>query len=556
MRKIFALAVFSVLILSTFAVAVAAQQQETGFSKLLSLIWSKITGGSVTGNAILPPVANDDFAAGHMNTLVGTLVGGQTSVLWNDEGEALQIISWTQPVDSVTGLPVGTLVFNGADGTFLYIPEPGYVGTAKFDYEINDTVSGIVDDATVTITMTNALPVASNGAASGHMNIPLGGSVVFGDTPDVPGGEIDPLTVVVTFYPSHGTVVFDPVAKTFTYTPDPLDPGYVGIDTFTYSVSDGQQRAAPDEGTVTITLTNALPEANPASYNTSMNTPLTAMLLSYYDTPDFNGEIDPLAVSLIGGGSTSMGGSVTLNPDGSFVYTPLSDWVGTDSFVYYVSDGQQGAEPAIGTVTIEVISLESCKSEKTSQLGILSSITLTNKDDMNRLKEAVKALNKSLNEQKKLKWKAECELYCPYEVSPKANSKKVFYDEEKAVKKLMEIRDWAKNVQINSSIVKITDVDKLLAQKALDANPACNTLKATTEMTAAMSDYNAKKYKEAIHHYKKVWELSTQCLCKEIKYNVTCNNYLETAWTLLGQNKLTEATTYENKFYACSGLSP
>jgi hypothetical protein len=198
---------------------------------------------------------------------------------------------------------------------------------------------------------------------------------------------------------------------------------------------------------------------------------------------------------------------------------------------------------------------ESCKTEKQTQLGILSLMNLTNKDDKARLGDAIKALNKSIVEQKSQKWKSECELYCPYEVSPKANSKKVFYDEEKAVKKLMEIRNWASNALINASIVKITDVDKLLAQKALTANPTCNTVKANTEMTAAIADYNAKKYKDAIHHYKKVWELSTQCMCKDIKYDAACAANLETAWTLLGQNKLTDAMKYEAKYYACSGLT-
>jgi len=195
---------------------------------------------------------------------------------------------------------------------------------------------------------------------------------------------------------------------------------------------------------------------------------------------------------------------------------------------------------------------ESCKTEKTSQLAILSSITLANKGDANKLKEAVKALDKSLNEEKKAKWKAECELYCPYEVSPKADSKKVFYNEEKTVQKLMEIKTF--NQQIKDAIVKITDVDKLLAQKALDANPACNTVKATKEMTAADSDYSAKKYKDAISHYKKAWESSMQCRCKNIKHNIACDNYLETAETLLEQGKVTEAAAYENKYYSCIGL--
>ena len=319
-----------------------------------------VQDNSICGDCPKPPqvilqvVANGDSALEHMNKLVKTLVGGQATVLWNDEGDTLQIIGSTQPVDSFTGLPVGTLVVN-ANGTFSYTPEPGYTGTAEFDYTIIDLASGIVDDATVTIDMTNARPVAEDGSASGHMNIALDGSLVFSDTPDsLAHGETDePLTVVVTSDPTHGTVVFDPVAKTFTYTPDPLDPGYVGPDTFTYSVSDGEQDAPLDTGTVTITLTNARPVAEDGSASGHMNIALDGSLV-FSDTPDglAHGETDePLTVVVT---ANPTHGTVVFNPaTGEFTYTPTDPgYVGTDTFTYSVSDGQQGAAPVGATVTI------------------------------------------------------------------------------------------------------------------------------------------------------------------------------------------------------------
>ena len=48
-------------------------------------------------------------------------------------------------------------------------------------------------------------------------------------------------------------------------------------------------------------------------------------------------------------------GALTLNPDGSFVYTPNSQFNGADSFTYTASDGQTGSVPA--TVTINVSSV-------------------------------------------------------------------------------------------------------------------------------------------------------------------------------------------------------
>jgi VCBS repeat-containing protein len=45
-------------------------------------------------------------------------------------------------------------------------------------------------------------------------------------------------------------------------------------------------------------------------------------------------------------------GTLTLNPDGSFIYTPNASFSGTDSFTYYADDGQGQSQPT--TVTIEV----------------------------------------------------------------------------------------------------------------------------------------------------------------------------------------------------------
>ena len=36
-------------------------------------------------------------------------------------------------------------------------------------------------------------------------------------------------------------------------------------------------------------------------------------------------------------------GTLTLNPDGSFTYTPDPDFVGTDTFTYTASDGTDAA---------------------------------------------------------------------------------------------------------------------------------------------------------------------------------------------------------------------
>ena len=60
---------------------------------------------------------------------------------------------------------------------------------------------------------------------------------------------------------------------------------------------------------------------------------------------------DALSFAVAEGGAPGSG-SVVLNPDGTYTYTPDPDFHGTDSFTYVVSDGRGGTNTA--TVTVEV----------------------------------------------------------------------------------------------------------------------------------------------------------------------------------------------------------
>ena len=74
------------------------------------------------------------------------------------------------------------------------------------------------------------------------------------------------------------------------------------------------------------------------------------------DTDAENNALTVTAVQGAGGNvgvptATDQGGSVTLNADGSFSYTPAADFSGVDTFTYTVSDGSS-TDTATVTVTI------------------------------------------------------------------------------------------------------------------------------------------------------------------------------------------------------------
>ena len=58
---------------------------------------------------------------------------------------------------------------------------------------------------------------------------------------------------------------------------------------------------------------------------------------------------NPLAALLI---SSTTNGSLALNPDGSFSYTPNPDFSGTDSFTYRADNGSTDSNVAMVTINV------------------------------------------------------------------------------------------------------------------------------------------------------------------------------------------------------------
>ncbi|MFC7680928.1 Ig-like domain-containing protein [Paenibacillus sp. GCM10028914] len=90
--------------------------------------------------------------------------------------------------------------------------------------------------------ITNHAPVAKSGKLTTPIDTPVSGTMSASDE------DQDPLTFSIVKEAAKGTVVIDDAEKgTFTYTPN---SGVVGVDTFTFKVSDGKKES--ETATVTI----------------------------------------------------------------------------------------------------------------------------------------------------------------------------------------------------------------------------------------------------------------------------------------------------------------
>ena len=187
----------------------------------------------------------------------------------------------------------------------------------------------------------NSAPVAVDDSYATGMNTQLvlssGAGVLANDTD--PDGNA--LTAALVSAPSHGSVSLG-ADGSLIYVPN---ANFVGTDSFTYKASDG---AANSIATATINVHNAPPVVADDSYATGMNTQLVlssgAGVLANDTDPDGNA----LTAALV---SAPSHGSVSLGADGSLIYIPNANFVGTDSFTYKASDG---AANSMATATIHV----------------------------------------------------------------------------------------------------------------------------------------------------------------------------------------------------------
>ncbi len=308
----------------------------------------KATDGSADSSSVtvtitvteynMPPVAVADSYSTNEDTVLTVVAPG---VLSNDsDGDS-------DPMTAVlvTGVSHGTLTLN-ANGGFTYEPAANFDGTDTFTYKAND---GAADSSSVTVTITvnpvNDAPVAVADSYSTDEDTVL--TVDPGVLSNDSDGDTDPMTAVLVTGVSHGTLTLNANGG-FMYTPD---ANFNGTDTFTYKANDG----SADSNTVTVMITvnqvNDAPDAVADSYSTDEDTVLTVIAPGVLanDSDSDSATITAVLVSDV----TS--GSLTLNANGGFTYTPDANFNGADSFTYKATDGLADSSSVTVTITVNPV---------------------------------------------------------------------------------------------------------------------------------------------------------------------------------------------------------
>ncbi len=310
-----------------------------------SFTYAAIVNGTTIGQATVSisvtsvndaPQSGNDVYEVNEDTL---LTAEGNGVLANDtdaDGDTLSAVIVSQPVNGTVEL--------SADGSFVYTPNENFFGVDGFSYMVGDGQT-MSDVATVTINVNpvNDAPVGADFSYSVEEDTTLeilAPGILEGAT-DV---DSETLTAIVRTGPTNGTLTLSEDGS-FIYTPN---ENFFGLDTFTFVVSDGVTESAEQTVSIDVTAVNDAPVGADFSFSVEEDMSLEIAAPGLLEgATDIDGDTLTAAIAM---GPTN--GTVTINADGSFLYTPSANFFGSDSFTFVVSDGVTTS--AEQTVSIEV----------------------------------------------------------------------------------------------------------------------------------------------------------------------------------------------------------
>ncbi len=284
-----------------------------------------------------PVAQNDNFTIP-----ANTLLNGNVALNDTDVDNTPAELTFSVVNTSSAGVN-GMLIFN-SDGTFFYQPNANFTGIVTFVYQVCDP-SNLCSQAIVTINVQSQPPVANADNFTMDEDTTLQENVLSNDTdPDSPPNELSCSLVNGNTAVQNGSLTLLPNGN-FTYVPN---RNFNGVVQFTYSVCDLQNNCSQADVSITIRPVNDAPVAQNDEFPTKQSQPISASLA----TNDFDVDGDRLNYQA-GTFTTSAQGTIKIEPNGSFTYTPAYGFAGTDCFEYTVCDPQNACAKANVCIVVQ-----------------------------------------------------------------------------------------------------------------------------------------------------------------------------------------------------------
>lgn len=238
----------------------------------------------------------------------------------------------------------GTVAVTAADITFT--PDPNFEGNGSFTYSLSDgTVTSQVE-VTVMVGGVNDAPVAVDDAVTVDEDTTATLTTLVQNDTDIEGQA---LSIASVASPINGSVTLVD-AMTVAFTPD---ANFNGTASFEYTVTDGVDS---DTGLVTVTVNpvNDAPVAVDDIASARINTARDIAFATLLANDNDGGDGGALTITAV---QNQQNGTATLNAT-SVTFTPDTDFEGTASFEYVVSDG---IDTDAGLVTVNVTAVQTAK---------------------------------------------------------------------------------------------------------------------------------------------------------------------------------------------------
>ncbi len=339
-----------------------------------------------------PPVAGDDFTYTNINTPV------RGSFASNDSDPNSNPISYGGTTINPAGpaLPIGTPVTTEqggtiqffSNGTYLYTPPSNYSGPDKVNYQICDVTlvspqplcgNAIIHLLVGPANTTNAI----NDENSTWQDVNISGNVLTNDydaevntqtfgsflnqannASITSGAIVSGLSATGSPFANAGTLTFDASGN---YSFDP-DPAFIGTISIPYTVCDNGVTPKCDTAYLTITVSplpyieNSVIANN--DENISYGNPVSNnLLLNDADPQGNNFTITAVTGGTVGTGFPVAGvdqngipvvnaGTLIVNANGSYTFTPASGFVGSINVPYTITDNN--ASPSTSTAILHI----------------------------------------------------------------------------------------------------------------------------------------------------------------------------------------------------------
>ena len=298
----------------------------------------------VSSNTNVAPVTkNDSYSLSEDETLVVTAANG---VLSNDTDPNNDSFS----VDETFMVaPTHGQLLLATDGSFSYVPDANFNGVDQFQYQAIDSL-GATSTATVTLVINSEPdnPVAQNDAYQFSKNklfeVTVQNGLLINDF-NIEAGDLSVNTTAINTT-QNGELTLN-ADGSFTYQPD---LGFIGVDSFTYSISNEQGLTATAQVTLSESGVNTFPQANDDQYTLDEDSSASLLDVLANDTDTDGDTISISNIENTAGEATIVAGKIQFTPPANFSGEIVLTYTITDGY----STGNEGINDRTASVTITV----------------------------------------------------------------------------------------------------------------------------------------------------------------------------------------------------------